>query len=54
MTALRRLRPIAVALLLSAAVLPQAHAIDASDISLQTELAGEIAARLIQTSSLGG
>lgn len=49
MTALRRLRPIAVALLLSAAALPQAHAIDASDISLQTLLAGEIAARLIQT-----
>jgi len=37
------------ALMLSAATLPQAHAIDASDISLETELASEIATRLIDT-----
>ncbi len=49
MTPVRLLRPIALALILSAAALPQAHAIDASDVSLQTELASEIATRLIDT-----
>lgn len=49
MTPVRLLRPIAVALMLSAAALPQAYAVDASDVSLQTELAGEIATRLIDT-----
>jgi hypothetical protein len=48
-TRFRLLRPIAVALLLSAAALPQAYAVDASDVSLETELAGEIATRLIET-----
>lgn len=49
MTRFRLLRPIALALMLSAAALPQAYAVDASDVSLETELAGEIATRLIET-----
>ncbi len=45
----RLLRPLALALLLSASALPQAHALEPSDLSLETELAGEIATRLIET-----
>ena len=49
MTRFRLLRPIALALMLSAAALPHAHALDTSDVSLQSELADDIATRLIDT-----
>lgn len=43
------LRPIALALMLSAVAIPPAYAQVAADKTLETELAGEIAARLIET-----
>ncbi|RYE85651.1 MAG: hypothetical protein EOP19_08965, partial [Hyphomicrobiales bacterium] len=49
MTRFRLLRPLAISLLLSAAALPHTYAQDAADVSLQTELADEIATRLIET-----